>query len=488
VPDLPPQPPADSGFTLAPTGLDLRDKKVLVVGAGRSGVAAARVAARLGAAVTVTDSKPAVALGALDAQLPATVRRELGGHLRASFLGADLVVLSPGVPPLSEIEAALAAGVPVIGEIDLGARLGRAPIAAVTGTNGKSTTTTLLGAMVAASGRPTFVGGNLGVPLCEAVFTPAADAGGALVLEVSSFQLERAPTFAPQVAVLLNVTPDHLDRYPDFEAYKAAKAEIFAHQRPSDAAVLNADDPVVVAMGARIPARAFWFSTRRGSDEAALAAHLDQDALCVRLDDGPPERYVLAPGALVGRHNRENALAAVLAARLFGIEPDTIRSALASFRPLAHRMIRVAVLDGVSYYDDSKGTNVGAAVAALDGFPSPVVLIAGGRDKGGSYAPLAQVLRKVGRAVVLIGEAADRIQASLQAVLGDTVPVHRAGSMAQAVALGRRLARPGDAVVLSPACSSFDMFRDFAHRGDVFAESVRAQASGQPPDPAEEGV
>ena len=468
----------------------LRGKKVLVVGLGRSGAAAARAAANLGATVTVTDSKSAAALADLAALLPAGVARQLGGHVRQSFLDAELIVLSPGVPLLPEIAAAEAAGVPMVGELELGARLVEAPIAAVTGTNGKSTTTTLLGAMVAATGRPTFVGGNLGVPLCEAVGSPAARAGGALVLEVSSFQLERTPTFAPAVAVLLNVTPDHLDRYPDFAAYVAAKAQILAHQRAQDAAVLNADDEVVRTLGEKLRARPFWFSTRRQpsggaagkapATEPPLAAFCEGETLCVSLDGRTIERYAAAGGALVGRHNRENALAAVLAARLYGAPARAVAEGLAGFRPLAHRMALVADVDGVRYYDDSKATNVGAAVAALDGFPAPVVLIAGGRDKGGSYVPLASVLQTVGRAVVLIGEAAERIHAAL----GQAAPVSRAGSMAEAVALARGLARPGDAVVLSPACSSFDMFRDYAHRGEVFSEAVRAQAGTADSSPA----
>jgi UDP-N-acetylmuramoylalanine--D-glutamate ligase len=453
--------------------IELRGKRVLVVGAGRSGIAAAQLCARQGAQVTITDRQSADSLGQALAALPAEVTRELGGHRLDSFRQAQLIVLSPGVPPLPEVQAAREAGVPVTGELELAAGFVRAPMVAITGTNGKSTTTTLCGQMLAATGHPTFVGGNLGTPLSEAVGSPAAERGFAVV-EVSSFQLETAEKFRPRVGALLNITPDHLDRYPDVEAYAAAKARLFAAQGPEDFALLNADDPRVAALAATIPkAEVVPFSTRMPGPpgpQVERAGWLEGDELCLRLPDGEERYSALAPG-LVGRHNLENALAASLSARLLGATAEEVRTVLQTFEPLPHRMIEVGELDGVRYYDDSKGTNVGAVVAALDGFPRPVVLIAGGRDKGGSYQPLAQSLLKVGRAVVVIGEAADRIAAALAEAAPD-LRVERADSLDAAVIAARRLARPGDAVVLSPACSSFDMFRNYAERGDAFRAAV----------------
>jgi UDP-N-acetylmuramoylalanine--D-glutamate ligase len=454
--------------------MDLEGRQVLVVGLGRSGVAAARVCHQRGARVRVTDARPAEALAESLAALPTEIgpaQRELGGHRRESFLSADLIVLSPGVPPLAEVADARAAGVAVTGELELGARFVQAPMLAVTGTNGKSTTTTLAGAMLAATGRPTFVGGNLGIPLCEGVGTAAAGAGGFVVVEVSSFQLETTDRFAPRVGILLNISPDHLDRYPDLEAYAAAKARLFSAQGPRDFAVVNTDDDRVRAIAAGVRSQVVPLSTRRSLAAEGAAGWLQGEEILLRLPGAAaPERYPAQTPGLVGRHNTENALAAALAARLLGATAEQVRSTLLAFRPLPHRMILVGERGGVAFYDDSKGTNVGAVVAALDGFPRKVVLIAGGRDKGGSYAPLAAALAQVGRAAVLIGEAADNLEAALTGVL----PLRRAGSLEEAVATAAGLAQAGDAVVLSPACASFDMFRNYGHRGDVFAEAVRA--------------
>jgi UDP-N-acetylmuramoylalanine--D-glutamate ligase len=444
----------------------LLGKKVLVVGVGRSGVAAARLCAARGAQVTVTDKQPAEALSAALAQLPPTIKQELGGHQAETFLAADLIVLSPGVPGLPEVEAARQRGATITGELELASWFVNAPVVAITGTNGKSTTTTLCGAILAANGRPTFVGGNLGVPFAETVETPAGQPGGLCVLEVSSFQLETAVSFRPQVAVLLNITPDHLDRHPTLEAYVAAKARLFAAQTPADFAVLNIDDPLVETAAKGIRSHRVLISTRRALD---VGGWIESDALCVRLAGGPVEYYPAHLPGLVGRHNLENALAALVAGRLAGALPAEARHALLAFRPLAHRMELVGELDGVFFYDDSKGTNVGAVVAALDRFPRPVVLIAGGRDKGGSYEPLAQVMKQAGRGAVLIGEAAPKLREALAPV----VPVETAATMEAAVVQAATMARSGDAVLLSPACSSFDMFRSYQHRAEVFRAAVK---------------
>jgi UDP-N-acetylmuramoylalanine--D-glutamate ligase len=457
--------------------VELDGRQVLVVGLGRSGVAAAQLCARRGARVRVTDARPAEALADSLAALPDSIARELGGHRRESFLAADLVVLSPGVPPLTEVAAAREAGVEITGELELGARFVQAPVLAVTGTNGKSTTTTLAGAMLAASGRPTFVGGNLGTPLCEAVDTPAAGPHGFVAVEVSSFQLETTERFAPRVGILLNISPDHLDRYPGVDEYAAAKARLFRAQQASDFAVVNLDDPRVKQIAAAVPSQVAPVSTRvsLADGDWAAAGWMEDDRMWLRLPGGrAPEPYPAQAPGLVGRHNTENALAAALGARLMGVPPEQVQSSILAFRPLPHRMTLVGERGGVVFYDDSKGTNVGAVVAALDGFPRPVVLIAGGRDKGGSYQPLAAALAKVGRAVVLIGEAADRIESALAPVL----PVARAATLEEAVTRAAALATPGDAVVLSPACASFDMFRNYAHRGEVFAAAVAALPGG----------
>ncbi len=451
-------------------------QRVLVVGLGSSGAAAARLLHRCGADVTVTDNKPASALTAVLEGLPGDIKRELGGHVRETFTKVDVIVLSPGVPPLPELADARAAEVAIIGEIELGARFVTAPILAITGTNGKSTTTTLAGEIMAATGRPTFVGGNLGQPFVEAAFTPAAAAGGVVVVEVSSYQLETIVTFAPRVAVLLNISPDHLDRYDGMDGYAAAKARIFENQRAADFAIINADDPRVATIGRKLHNVVVPLSTSRSLARQPAGGWVEGSELCLRLPGGELERYPADLPGLYGRHNRENALAAALATRLCGASIETVAAGLRAFSPLPHRMTLVAERDGVAFFDDSKGTNVGAVVAALSGFPRKVVLIAGGRDKGGSYEPLAAVLGEVGRAAVLIGEAADRIAVALQGV----VPTRRAPSMDEAVAEAAQLAREGDAVVLSPACSSFDMFKNYEHRGDAFAAAVAKLSEGTP--------
>jgi UDP-N-acetylmuramoylalanine--D-glutamate ligase len=449
--------------------VELFRKRVLVVGLGRSGTAVAILCAARGAVVTVTDRRGAEVLGPALNELPRSIKVEIGGHKAETFLAAELIVLSPGVPEIPELAAARAAGIPITGEMELASSFINATMIAITGTNGKSTTTTLAGAMMKASGRPTFVGGNLGDPLALAVGTPAGSLGGACVVEVSSFQLETVSTFRPRVGVLLNISPDHLDRYDDLEHYGRTKARIFAAQASSDYAVLNMDDPTVVRLGEGLRARKLGFSLERQLTEGAWLAN---DELVVRLPGARPESYPTAVPALVGRHNQANALAALLASRLLGATHAEALRALSEFQPLAHRMELVANAGGVLFYDDSKGTNVGAVVAALDGFPRRVVLIAGGRDKGGDYAPLAEAMRRVGRAAVLIGEAADKIDAAFSGI----VPTERAGTMEDAVTTAARLASPGDAVVLSPACSSFDMFRDYSHRAQVFRDAVERLA------------
>jgi UDP-N-acetylmuramoylalanine--D-glutamate ligase len=460
--------------------MKLEGKRVLVVGLGRSGVGAARLCAARGARVTVTDRKGATELAEAVRALDGCAALELGGHREEAFVSSDLVVLSPGVPEIPELRAARKAGVPVLGELELASRFVEAPILAVTGTNGKSTTTSLLGAMAAATMRPTFVGGNLGTPLAEAVGSAAAGSAGVLVLELSSFQLETVETFRARGAILLNLTEDHLDRYPTYRAYLEAKARLFERQTEEDFAVVNGDpdqaDCVRIASTGR--AKAALFCTDKAPD---ASAYLEGADLCVRPRQGAAlERIPRSDLRLAGRHNVQNALAALLAARRFGVSLEECAGALRAFEGLPHRMQLVDEIAGVRFYNDSKATNVGSVVGSLSGFELRVVLIAGGKDKGGDYAPLVPILARVATHVVLIGAAADLLERALEG----TVPLHRAGDLPSAVDLAAGLAQPGEAVVLSPACSSYDMFRDYEERGEVFARAVHAlrgrNGGGQP--------
>jgi UDP-N-acetylmuramoylalanine--D-glutamate ligase len=456
--------------------MELAGKKVVVVGAARSGIAAAAFARRRGALVTLSDSARVECLGGLPPDLAASgIALELGGHRIETFTSADLIVVSPGVPHIiAPLAAARQRGIAVVGELELAARWLKVPVLAVTGTNGKTTVTRMIGDMLTVSGRRVFVGGNIGRPLITAVDSdPAPELA---VVEVSSFQLDTADHFHPRVAVLLNISPDHLDRYPDMDAYARAKARIFHRQGAGDVAVLNgADERVRGLAPVQGPLRA-WFNGRPAGE-----AGIDLQGEELVLDGFPEsrghlngERFSLTALKLLGAHNRANAAAAVLAARLAGADPAAIRRVLTEFNPLAHRLTTVAVLDGVRYVDDSKATNVDAVVQALAAFDAPVVLIAGGRDKGGSYAALRPAVTASVKRLVVLGEAAE-------AIAGDLGPachggVARAADMAEAVRLARGSARPGDVVLLAPACSSFDMFTDYARRGEAFAAAVRELA------------
>ena len=441
-------------------GAYLKGKRVVVVGMGQSGVAAATLALAHGAIVTACDDLP---LAALSDQARALAQRGVTFRPieQSMYAGVDLIVVSPGVPPRVEFDEAIASGVAVIGEVELSTSClsPDVPYAAVGGTNGKSTTTSLLGAILAADGKRVFTGGNLGEPLAAHVDDhPGYDA---VVLEVSSFQMERVDAFHPRAAILLNVTPDHLDRYPSLAAYAAAKGNMFLGQGAADVAIVPQGDAVCLAEARRGQAAIVTFGPGGDLD-------LD-DAKVTDRRDG--EVYLLADMILAGRHNAANLAAAIGAARVMGASPEAVRATMRTFRPLPHRTEWVAEVAGVRFYDDSKGTNVGAVVTALEGlYEDRCVLVAGGRDKGGSYEPLVQALVRRGRAAVLLGEAA----AAIAAAIGDVVPVVRAASMDEAVSEAARLARPGDAVLLSPGCSSFDMFRDYKDRGDAFVRAVRA--------------
>ena len=436
---------------------------MIVIGAGATGLALSRYFCCRGAAVTLSDSRTAERLGDLGELRTMGVRLDLGGHTPELFVSADLVAVSPGVPlSVPALVSAMQTGVPVLGEIEIAFSELDAPLAAITGTNGKSTTTTLMGEMFKAWGKRTFVGGNLGTPLIEAV----DGEWDWLVAELSSFQLEAIRHFRPRYALLLNITEDHLDRYPDMASYVAAKMQVFANMTKSDVAVLNAEDALVITAAAGIRARKVLFSSRRTLPEGM---GLDGEEIVWRFA-GVERRFPLSGLRLKGLHNVENVMAALIPPLLEGCPPDVAWAAACSFTGLAHRMVPVRELDGVTWYNDSKGTNVGSVVKSLAGLAAPVTLIAGGKDKGGDYAPLADLIKEKVAHLVLIGQAAPRIAE----VLGHLTHVERADTLEAAVGRARELTPSGGSVLLSPGCSSFDMFKSYEERGDVFTRAVLA--------------
>jgi UDP-N-acetylmuramoylalanine--D-glutamate ligase len=457
------------------TGRDftVEGQRVLVVGAARSGVAAALLLVRRGAAVTLTDRKPASGdAAALEA---AGVVLELGGHRGASFAAADLIVLSPGVPlELAELAAARDAGVPVIGELELASRWVRGPIVAITGTKGKSTTTTLVGRMLEAAGRRVLVGGNIGVPLSAQVDESTAET--VHVVEASSFQLEATDRFHPHIAALLNFSPDHLDRHPTVAAYAAAKQRVFANQTSDDWAVINAESPEALALAQVGRAR----QVRYAIDPApAAGVYVDRGFIWQRTSEGEVPLVPLSAVRLSGRHLLSNVVAATAISSLAGAGGGAMARALDGFTGLEHVMEPVATVGGVRFINDSKATNVDAAARSIESFSS-VVAIVGGKFKGGDLRDLAGPLAAHGRGVVAIGEARSLVREALQA----TLPVVEAASLAEAVRQAWALARPDGVVLLAPACASFDMFVDYADRGRRFKEEVRrfadeANATGE---------
>jgi UDP-N-acetylmuramoylalanine--D-glutamate ligase len=448
---------------------NLKGKKVTVVGLGRSGSAAARLLVRKGASVTVTDRRTLAELKEPMAVLnDCPLRYSLGDHPPEAFREAELIVLSPGVgvEQVESIRAARNQGVPVIGEMELGFRFAEAPVVAITGTNGKSTTTALIGEILKQAGGRVFVGGNLGPPLSEAVLerTP----WDWIAVEVSSFQLETIQTFHPRVAVLLNVSPNHLDRYRKMEEYIAAKLRIFENQTPADAAVVNADDAIVLRQTGAIRARRVFFSHTPRSEGGV---YLDSGAVVatgVPEASGRVEIIRRDEIRLSGAHNLENVLAASAAGLLCGCPADGIRKAIRKFKGLEHRLEPVRKRNGVLFVNDSKATTAVALGKALEAFTEPIVLIAGGQNKGGEFGALRTLLSRRVRTVVLIGEA----RPVLRAAWDGAAPLVDAGSLDEAVRFAARTAVAGDVVLLAPACASFDMFRDFEDRGNRFKEIV----------------
>ena len=442
--------------------MELSNKRVMVIGLGVSGVAAARFLAARGAKLVMTDRRVDIDRS----QLPAGAVKL--GVEEASWLDdVELVVTSPGVPRDSVLlQAATRLRIPVIGEIELASRFLDAPIAAVTGTNGKSTVVVLLGAMLKAAGRRTFVGGNLGTPLVEAV-----DGNwDVAVVEVSSFQLESIEKFRPRVGVHLNLTDDHFDRYKDLADYGRAKARLFENQQVSDYAILNREDSNVWKLAKKVRARVIGFGHARGASGASLWFDEPANAIAFDLDDARRGQIGLSGFRLRGRHNLLNAMAAAAAALALGVAPDAIERALAEFSGLPHRIEVVHQKGGVTYVDDSKGTNVGAVVEAIDALAPPIILIAGGLDKGGDYAPLRRPLGEKVKLAIFNGAAREKMAAAL----AGATKIESVATLREAVEHAARAARSGDTVLLSPACSSFDQFKDYAERGNVYKELVRA--------------
>jgi UDP-N-acetylmuramoylalanine--D-glutamate ligase len=450
--------------------MDVTNKRVLVVGLGKSGVASALFLKVHGARVTVSDTK---STDELKSEIPALLDQgitvETGGHGERTFREQDLIVVSPGVPvnaPL--LVQARGLGEKVIGEIELAAEFFPGKIVAITGSNGKTTTTTLAGEILATGGLSVVVGGNIGTPAISLVDRATADTTA--VLEVSSFQLETIQTFRPRIAVVLNVTPDHLDRHRTFAVYTDAKARIFENQRPDDFAVLNADDPTCVALAERAKAKVFWFSRKQ---EVKQGSYVREGQILFRDAKRQQEVMLLSEIPLKGAHNVENVLAAVCVGTLSGVELGKIRKAVAAFKAVEHRLEYVATVRGVEYYNDSKATNVDATIKALESFPANIHLILGGKDKGSDYSLLNDLLRQRAKRVYTIGAAAAKIEGQIK---GAAEIVH-AETLENAIKRASETAQAGDIVLLAPACASFDQFRSYEHRGKVFKDVVKAMAA-----------
>jgi UDP-N-acetylmuramoylalanine--D-glutamate ligase len=452
--------------------MELTNKRVLVAGLGKSGVAAAMFLKSRGALVTVSDSRSAAALAAeIPALLDAGIMVESGGHGLLTFRRQDLIVVSPGVPyDTPELKQVRSFGLPVIGEVELAWRFLEGQTVAITGSNGKTTTTALVGKIFADSGRPTLVGGNIGTPAIA--LTTQGTPQTTSVLEISSFQLETVEEFAPHIAVVLNITPDHLDRHGTFENYAAIKARITARQTPQDFLVLNAEDKPtqMVAAGAGTTgtkAQIYWFSGRRPIKQGAFVH--GESILFIPREGAKAEPIMpVAEIPLKGAHNVENVLAAVCAARLAGIPAETIRTSVATFKAVEHRLEFVAEIASVTFFNDSKATNVDATKKALEAFPGGIHLILGGKDKDSNYAELADLLRERCKVVYTIGSAAEKIERQLAGV----VKMVRAHTLDVAVSEAAKAAVAGDVVLLAPACSSFDQFKNYEERGTIFKELV----------------
>ena len=457
--------------------MDLNHINILIVGLGISGIAAARFAQKKGASVTVTDMAGEKELGAYAPMAQKLgVNMELGNHNIETFERADLIVVSPGVPlTILPIKRAIAKGIPIVGEIELASRYIREPIIAVSGTNGKTTTTVLLGSMLEKSGFKVFVGGNIGNPLID--YADKRETADIVVAEVSSFQLDTIDTFRPRVGVLLNITADHLDRYPDFNSYARSKGRLFENQQQIDSAVLNGSDPIIHSVTKDLRARKLIFCHQENSQakyrENAVIRRGDPPTpadITIRMKENQKISLDLSGTNFPGRHNLENAAAASLAAIAVGGTPEGVQSALNDFKGLPHRIEYIATIDDVRFFDDSKATNVDAVIRALETFGEPIILIMGGRDKGGDFRRLLEPVQQHIKKLILMGEAKDKIISVLEKTCKERAQT--ASTMEDAVFSAYGSASPGDIVLLSPGCSSFDMYSSYAERGEDFCHAI----------------
>ena len=444
---------------------DLKGKRVLVIGLARTGIATAQFCAARGAIVTASDARPLAECVEIADQLRrAAIALEFGGHSDKILAGQDLVVPSPGVPSDAPIlESAREEGIAIWSEIELAYRFLKGQIIGITGSNGKTTTTSLIEHVLRHSGFSTMLAGNIGTPLISCV--DASTEQMLTVTELSSFQLELIDSFRPHISVFLNLTPDHLDRHHTMDAYAAAKARIFENQTAQDFGVLNADDPATIQHEPKTP-QVFWFSRRK---PVAQGAYLRGEEIVFRRDGA--DEFILTRNELpiAGAHNLENALAAVCAARLAGAEAKQIAAAIRSFAGVEHRLEFVAEHQGVRYFNDSKATNVDATIKALEAFPGRILVILGGKDKGSDYTALQRPLRDRAILALLIGAAAEKIESQI----AGSVAIERAGTLDRALEIASHAAQPGDVVLLAPACASFDQFQNYEHRGRVFKELVK---------------
>jgi UDP-N-acetylmuramoylalanine--D-glutamate ligase len=456
-----------------PSGTQLRGKGVLVVGLARTGVATALFCAARGARVTATDTRSESEIGEATAKLhEAGIALELGGHREKSFLEQDLIIPSPGVPADdAHLKAARAKGVTIWSEIELAYRFMKGRLLGITGSNGKTTTTSLIEHILKTAGMQTILAGNIGTPLIACV--DAMNDETWTVAELSSFQLELIETFRPNIGVFLNLTPDHLDRHHTLQAYGAAKARLFENQTGEDAAILNADDAATTPYAPSLP-RVYWFSRKQ---RVAQGAYVRAEEIIFRQDGKEEILLKIEDIPLAGAHNLENVLAAVAAARLAGAPSAAIAKGVSSFAGVEHRLEFVSEIGGVRYYNDSKATNVDATLKAIDAFPGRILVILGGKDKSSDYTVLQKPLREKTILALLIGAAAEKIEKQISG----SVALERAETIQRAVEIASHAAQRGDVVLLAPACASFDQFQNYEHRGRVFKDLVRQlekQAAG----------